>query len=157
MNSLQPRQRELFEKVYIQRRSYTSIAAEEGVTEAAIRNRLKKIHEKLKKSSAEGGSNGSIFSLIAKGQENVPRKGDEEMGLKHKVTINVAKPGGIRDPVLKSSSGRFRSRLLNLLFGEKVGVIVITPGDSVETVEIKEIKEGGTEHEQNQAASGRSL
>jgi DNA-directed RNA polymerase specialized sigma24 family protein len=78
MNSLQPRQRELFEKVYIQRRSYTSIAAEEGVTEAAIRNRLKKIHEKLKKSSAEGGSNGSIFSLIAKGQENVPRKGDEK-------------------------------------------------------------------------------
>lgn len=79
------------------------------------------------------------------------------MGLKHKVTINVSKPGGIRDPVLKSGSGRFRSRLLNLLFGEKVGVIVITPGDSVETVEIKEIKEGGTEHEQSQAASGRSL
>jgi RNA polymerase sigma factor (sigma-70 family) len=48
MNSLQPQQRELFEKVYIQRRSYTSIAAEECVTEAAIRNRLKKIHEKLK-------------------------------------------------------------------------------------------------------------
>lgn len=69
------------------------------------------------------------------------------MGLKHKVTINVAKPGGIRDPVLKSGSQKIRSRLLNLLFGEKVGIIVITPGDSVETVEIKEIKEGGTEHE----------
>lgn len=49
MSGLQPQQRELFEKVYIQRRSYTSISAEEGVTEAAIRNRLKKIHEKLKK------------------------------------------------------------------------------------------------------------
>lgn len=49
MNSLQPQQRELFEKVYIQRRSYTSIAVEEGVTETAIRNRLKKIHEKLRK------------------------------------------------------------------------------------------------------------
>jgi RNA polymerase sigma factor, sigma-70 family len=49
MSGLQPQQRELFEKVYIHRRSYTSIAAEEGVTEAAIRNRLKKVHEKLKK------------------------------------------------------------------------------------------------------------
>ncbi|KUK53257.1 MAG: Uncharacterized protein XD78_1338 [Desulfotomaculum sp. 46_296] len=75
------------------------------------------------------------------------------MGLKHRVTINVVKPGGIRNPVLKSGSRKIRSKLLNLLFGEKVGVIVITPGDSVETVEIKEIKEGGAGHEQNKAAS----
>ncbi|MGC8718425.1 MAG: hypothetical protein ACP5TY_00260 [Thermodesulforhabdaceae bacterium] len=75
------------------------------------------------------------------------------MSLRHKVTINVARPGGIRDPVLKSGSRSIRSKLLNWLFGEKVGVLVITPGDSVETVEIKEIKEGGVEHEQNQTAS----
>jgi RNA polymerase sigma factor (sigma-70 family) len=49
MNSLQPQQRALFEKVYVQRRTNVDIAAEEGVTEAAIRNRLKKIREKLKK------------------------------------------------------------------------------------------------------------
>jgi len=49
MNSLQPQQRALFEKVYVQRRTNVDIAAEEGVTEAAIRNRLKKINEKLKK------------------------------------------------------------------------------------------------------------
>lgn len=49
MNSLQPQQRALFEKIYVQRRTNVDIAAEEGVTEAAIRNRLKKIHEKLKK------------------------------------------------------------------------------------------------------------
>lgn len=75
------------------------------------------------------------------------------MNLKHKVTINVAKPGGTRSPVLQSSRQTIRSKLLNLFFGEKVGVIVLTPGDSVETVEIKEIKEGGAEHEQNKAAS----
>jgi hypothetical protein len=69
----------------------------------------------------------------------------------------VAKPGGIRDPVLKSGSRNIRSRLLNLLFGEKFGVIVITPGDSVETVEIKEIKEGGIDHEQNQTVTGRGI
>lgn len=49
MDSLLPQQRALFEKVYVQRRTNIDIAAEEGVTEAAIRNRLKKIHEKLKK------------------------------------------------------------------------------------------------------------
>jgi hypothetical protein len=69
------------------------------------------------------------------------------MGLKHKVTINVTKPDGIRDPVLKSGWQTIRSRLLTLLFGEKAGILVITPGDSVETVEIKEIRKGGAEHE----------
>lgn len=71
------------------------------------------------------------------------------MSLKHKVTINVAKPGGIRSLVLQSSRQTIRSKLLNLLFGEKVSLIVITPGDSVNTVEIKEIREGGAENEQN--------
>jgi len=69
------------------------------------------------------------------------------MNLKHKVTINVARPGGIRSPVLQSGRQTIRSKLLSMLFGEKVGLILITPGDSVETVEIKEIKEGGADHE----------
>lgn len=49
MESLLPQQRELFRKVYLEKRSYTDIAAEEGVTEAAIRNRIKKMHEKIRK------------------------------------------------------------------------------------------------------------
>lgn len=49
INSLQPQQRALFEKKYISKRSNIDIAAEENVTETAIRNRLKKIHEKLRK------------------------------------------------------------------------------------------------------------
>ena len=49
MECFLPQQKELFKKVYLDKRSNTDIAAEEGVTEAAIRNRLKKIHEKLRK------------------------------------------------------------------------------------------------------------
>jgi RNA polymerase sigma factor (sigma-70 family) len=49
MECLLPQQKELFKKVYIEKRSNTDIATEEGVTEAAIRNRLKKMHEKLRK------------------------------------------------------------------------------------------------------------
>lgn len=79
------------------------------------------------------------------------------MNLKHRVTISVTRPGGIRDPVLKSGSLKLRSRLLNLLLGEKVDLLVITPGDSVETVEIREVKKGGTEDGQNQTASGSGI
>ncbi len=49
MQTLQPRQIELVRKVYYERRTNVSIAIEEGVTEAAIRKRLKKIYAALRK------------------------------------------------------------------------------------------------------------
>ena len=69
------------------------------------------------------------------------------MSLKHKVTINVARPGGERSSVIQSSRKTIRTRMLDFLFGKKASLLVIAPGDSVETVEIKEIKEGGVGHE----------
>lgn len=71
------------------------------------------------------------------------------MNLKHKVSICVTRPDGGKATVLKGGSRTLRSRLLNLLFGEKVGVIVVTPGETVETVEIKEIH-GGAMDEQDE-------
>jgi len=65
------------------------------------------------------------------------------MSLKHKVTIKVAKSGGEAGQVIESGRKTIRSKMLDLLFGKKVSLLVITPGDSVETVEIKEIREGG--------------
>ncbi len=47
--SLLPQQQELIHKKLEENRTNTSIAAEEGVTEAAIRNRFNKIKEKLRK------------------------------------------------------------------------------------------------------------
>ena len=61
------------------------------------------------------------------------------MCLKHKVCINVIRPNGSKQNVLKGSSCTMRARFLNFLFGEKVGVIILTPGETVENVEIKEI------------------
>jgi hypothetical protein len=71
----------------------------------------------------------------------------ENMGLKHKVTINVARPGGENNPVIQSSERSIRSRFLNWLLGKKIDLLVVTPGETVETVEIKEIKERGEGHE----------
>jgi len=68
------------------------------------------------------------------------------MNLKHKVSISIAHPSGNPKPVVESGTRQIRKRLLNFLFGEKVNVLVLTPGDSVETVEIREVK-GGESHE----------
>jgi hypothetical protein len=71
----------------------------------------------------------------------------EAMNLRHKISICVTKPDGSRTTVLNSGSGTMRSRLLNFLFGKKLGIIVVTPGETVENVEIKEI--GGEAYEQS--------
>ena len=62
------------------------------------------------------------------------------MEMKHKVSINIAKPDGTHFPVIRSSTMQIRKRLLDFLFGKKVSVLVLSPGDSVQTVEIHEMK-----------------
>jgi len=57
--------------------------------------------------------------------------------LKHKVRITVCD-----DPVINSGQRTIRSRILDWVFGVKTGVFVLTPGKSVETVEIYELPEG---------------
>ena len=65
------------------------------------------------------------------------------MNLKHKVCISVGRSDCECTNIIKSGSRTIRSRLLKFLFGEKVGVFVLTPGRTVETVEIREIAERG--------------
>lgn len=49
VETLLPQQKELIHKVYFQELTLVEIAKGEGVTEAAIRNRLKKIYRRLEK------------------------------------------------------------------------------------------------------------
>lgn len=63
--------------------------------------------------------------------------------MKHKVCINVAKADGVSVPVVRSRNLNIRRKLLDFLFGPKVNVLVLSSGDSVQTVEIREVKEGG--------------
>ena len=64
------------------------------------------------------------------------------MRIKHKVCINIAKPGGTTSPVIRSGTMQIRKRILDFLFGQQVNVLVLSPGDSVQTVEIHELKGG---------------
>ena len=69
------------------------------------------------------------------------------MGIKHKVCINIAEKDGASSPVTRSGTMQIRKKLLDFLFGQQVNVLVLSPGDSVQTVEIRELKEGGNSRE----------
>jgi len=63
--------------------------------------------------------------------------------MKHRVTINVSDPNGRKTNVLKGADLKLPSRLVRFLFGDFTQVYLLSPGQTVESVDIREIKEGG--------------
>ena len=64
----------------------------------------------------------------------------------HRVQINVANNKGQIQQVLKSRRTRLPERLLKLLVGSFCEVLVLTPGSSVENIEIHEVKANREKH-----------
>lgn len=62
-----------------------------------------------------------------------------QMALKHRVRINVRDERGQKQPVLRSGTARIPKRLVKWLFGDFCEVLVLTPGKTVDEVEIHEI------------------
>lgn len=67
--------------------------------------------------------------------------------MKHKVCISVADRNGTKTELLKGRRILLPMRLLKLLFGDFCEVFVLTPGETVSSVEIKELREGGVVHD----------
>lgn len=67
------------------------------------------------------------------------------MKLKHKVRINIADKNGNKQEVLQSEHRSIPKKLLTLLFGDFCEVLVLTPGETVQGIEIKEMR--GESHE----------
>lgn len=65
------------------------------------------------------------------------------MALKHKITINVTDPNGKKATVLKGADRKLPSRIVRFLFGEFTQVYLLAPGQSVESVDVQEVMEGG--------------
>ncbi len=65
------------------------------------------------------------------------------MGLKHRVAITVANAKGGKRNVLHGAELKLPSRLVRFLFGDYTQVYLLKPGQTVESVEVKEIKEEG--------------
>lgn len=62
------------------------------------------------------------------------------MRFNHKVRINVSDLDGNKQEVLQTEHRRIPERLLKLLFGEFCEILVLTPGKSVQGIEIKEMR-----------------
>ena len=63
--------------------------------------------------------------------------------LRHKVQINIATRNGDKQKVVSGTTMRLPQRLLKMVFGDFTEVLVISPGRTVEGIEIKEIRNGG--------------
>lgn len=74
------------------------------------------------------------------------------MALKHMIRINVTDEKS-KTRVLEGADRRLPMRLLRLLFGDFTTVYLLSPGQSVDSVEIHELKGGKRENEQNQATT----
>lgn len=61
------------------------------------------------------------------------------MKLRHRVHIKVARPDGSGETVLRGGSGSIRSRVLDRLLGGRTGILLLTPGTTVEEVEVREV------------------
>lgn len=65
------------------------------------------------------------------------------MAVKHKIVINVSDSSGRQENVLKGADVKLPARLLKFLFGEFTQVYLLSPGQTVESVDIREVEEGG--------------
>ena len=61
--------------------------------------------------------------------------------LKHKVNILVKKPGEASQKAIRAADKKIHRRFFKWLLGDEMNILVISPGKSVSTVEIKEITE----------------
>lgn len=68
------------------------------------------------------------------------------MKLKHRVRINIADRNGCRQEVLQSGRMSIPKKLLTFLFGEFCEVLVLTPGETVQGIEIRELRGESNEH-----------
>ena len=66
------------------------------------------------------------------------------MAIKHKVIINVTDEKGDKMEVLRGGQLKLPQKIIKFLFGDYRQVFLLDPGQSVESVDIKEVRKGGS-------------
>ena len=66
------------------------------------------------------------------------------MAIKHKVIINVSDGTGENVEVLRGGQLTLPQKIIKFLFGDYRQVFLLDPGQSVQSVDVKELKEGGS-------------
>ena len=72
------------------------------------------------------------------------RKEAHEMAIKHKVIINVTDETGNNVKVLRGGQLKLPQKIIKFLFGDYRQVFLLDPGQSVESVDVKEVRKGGS-------------
>ncbi len=72
------------------------------------------------------------------------------MAIKHKVVINVTDENGDTKEVLQGGQLTLPQKIIKLLFGDYRQVFLLNPGQSVQSVDVKELKEGGSTDGKNE-------
>ena len=68
------------------------------------------------------------------------------MRLRQRIRVNVSRPDGGEETVLKTARATLRNRLLRRFVGDRYAVLVLTPvGMNVDVVEIHESRDAGQE------------
>ena len=66
------------------------------------------------------------------------------MAIKHKVIINVTDENGNNMKILRGGQLTLPQKIIKFLFGDYRQVFLLDLGQSVQSVDVKEIKEGGS-------------
>lgn len=64
------------------------------------------------------------------------------MILKHKIIINVSDKNGKKTTVLQGAQMKLPTRIMRFLFGDFTQAYFLAPGQTVESVDVKEVREG---------------
>lgn len=62
--------------------------------------------------------------------------------MKHNVCVRVTQSDGIKREVLQARERKIHRRLLRFLLGKEMNVLVVSPGKTVNSIEINEEQEG---------------
>lgn len=63
------------------------------------------------------------------------------MALKHKIIINVTDSKGNKSAILRAADMKLPSRIIQFLFGDFRQIYLLDVGQSIESVDINEVKE----------------
>lgn len=62
--------------------------------------------------------------------------------MKHQVVINVSNSNGKKTRVLKGAQLTLPKRIVQWLFGEYTQVLIMKPGQTIQSVDVKEVQKG---------------
>lgn len=68
------------------------------------------------------------------------------MAITHRIRINVSGTSG-KEAALESGVCTLPSKLIKALFGDATQILVLKPVQTIDSVEVHEVKKGGTAHE----------